>query len=134
MVVGADATHDPAVLIPAYDDAQGVTAAFNKNLLVRINRELDGDFSAQRLPPRGALRRRSTSASRCTWSASTPSASRCSASASASRPASRSTPRTRTSTACVKFQALARRAGWTQRQLWMDAQSRFALHVLERVR
>jgi len=28
----------------AYDDALGVTAAFNRNLLVRINRELDGDF------------------------------------------------------------------------------------------
>ena len=32
------------VLIPAYDDAQGVTAAFNLNLLKRINRELDGTF------------------------------------------------------------------------------------------
>jgi uncharacterized SAM-dependent methyltransferase len=31
-------------LVPAYDDAQGVTAAFNKNLLTRLNRELDADF------------------------------------------------------------------------------------------
>jgi uncharacterized SAM-dependent methyltransferase len=31
-------------LLAAYDDAEGVTAAFNKNLLVRINRDLDGDF------------------------------------------------------------------------------------------
>ena len=33
-----------AILIPAYDDAQGVTAAFNLNVLHRINRELGGQF------------------------------------------------------------------------------------------
>jgi dimethylhistidine N-methyltransferase len=43
-VVGADVAKDPAVLIPAYDDARGVTAAFNRNVLVHINRELDGTF------------------------------------------------------------------------------------------
>ena len=32
------------VLVPAYDDAQGVTAQFNKNMLARLNRELGGDF------------------------------------------------------------------------------------------
>jgi uncharacterized SAM-dependent methyltransferase len=35
-------------LIPAYDDPAGVTAAFNLNLLARINRELDGDFLLSR--------------------------------------------------------------------------------------
>src|SRR5882672_5837167 len=39
-IVGADLTKAPEVLLPAYDDADGVTAAFNRNLLVRINREL----------------------------------------------------------------------------------------------
>jgi L-histidine Nalpha-methyltransferase len=34
----------PGILVPAYDDAQGVTAQFNKNILFRINRELDGNF------------------------------------------------------------------------------------------
>ncbi len=43
-LVGIDLVKDPADLIAAYDDAAGVTAAFNKNLLARINRELDGDF------------------------------------------------------------------------------------------
>ena len=32
----------------------------------------------------------------------------------------------------ARFRALAQRAGWAHRQLWMDGQSRFALHVLER--
>lgn len=47
LIVGADIVKDPATLIAAYDDAQGVTARFNKNLLVRINRELGGDFDLE---------------------------------------------------------------------------------------
>lgn len=43
-VVGADVAKSASVLIPAYDDAQGVTAAFNLNILRRINRDLRGDF------------------------------------------------------------------------------------------
>ena len=41
-IVGIDLAKSADVLIPAYDDAQGVTAAFNLNLLERINRELEG--------------------------------------------------------------------------------------------
>ena len=44
MIVGVDLVKDAAVLEAAYDDASGVTAAFNLNLLARINRELDGAF------------------------------------------------------------------------------------------
>jgi len=44
LLIGVDTTQDPALLIPAYDDAAGVTAQFNLNLLERINRELEGDF------------------------------------------------------------------------------------------
>jgi dimethylhistidine N-methyltransferase len=43
-LVGVDLRKDPAVLLPAYDDAAGVTAAFNLNLLVRLNREAGADF------------------------------------------------------------------------------------------
>ncbi|MFN8060316.1 MAG: L-histidine N(alpha)-methyltransferase [Vicinamibacterales bacterium] len=43
-LLGTDLRKSPALLIPAYDDAQGVTAAFNRNVLTRINRELDADF------------------------------------------------------------------------------------------
>jgi dimethylhistidine N-methyltransferase len=43
-LVGADLVKDEATLVAAYDDAAGVTAAFNKNVLARINRELGGDF------------------------------------------------------------------------------------------
>jgi dimethylhistidine N-methyltransferase len=44
MIVGVDLRKAADILVPAYDDAAGVTAAFNLNLLVRINRELDADF------------------------------------------------------------------------------------------
>lgn len=46
-LVGIDLVKSPEVLVAAYDDAQGVTAAFNLNLLTRINRELDGDFDLE---------------------------------------------------------------------------------------
>jgi uncharacterized SAM-dependent methyltransferase len=44
LLIGVDLKKDKAVLEAAYDDAQGVTAAFNLNLLTRINRELGADF------------------------------------------------------------------------------------------
>jgi dimethylhistidine N-methyltransferase len=43
-VLGVDLAKDPAVLVAAYDDAAGVTAAFNRNLLVRANREIGAGF------------------------------------------------------------------------------------------
>ena len=47
LLIGMDRIKDPAVLVPAYDDAAGVTAAFNLNLLERINRELDGTIPVE---------------------------------------------------------------------------------------
>jgi dimethylhistidine N-methyltransferase len=44
LIIGIDLRKDPAILEAAYDDTAGVTAAFNLNLLVRANRELDADF------------------------------------------------------------------------------------------
>jgi len=44
VLLGVDMVKPEAVLIPAYDDAQGVTAEFNRNVLRRINAELGADF------------------------------------------------------------------------------------------
>ena len=44
LLLGTDLVKSPEILVPAYDDAAGVTSAFNKNLLRRINRELGADF------------------------------------------------------------------------------------------
>jgi uncharacterized SAM-dependent methyltransferase len=46
-LVGVDLKKDKSVLDVAYDDPQGVTAAFNLNLLARINRELGADFDVR---------------------------------------------------------------------------------------
>ena len=45
LLIGIDLKKDPDILHAAYNDAKGVTAAFNLNLLTRINRELDADFA-----------------------------------------------------------------------------------------
>lgn len=45
VLMGLDLIKSPETVIPAYNDSQGVTAAFNLNLLRRINRELGGDFN-----------------------------------------------------------------------------------------
>jgi len=47
-VIGADLKKDLNTLLAAYDDREGVTAAFNVNLLARVNRELDGEFPLDR--------------------------------------------------------------------------------------
>jgi dimethylhistidine N-methyltransferase len=48
LLLGTDLVKPVQRLIDAYDDPAGVTAAFNRNLLGRINRELDGDFDLRR--------------------------------------------------------------------------------------
>jgi L-histidine Nalpha-methyltransferase len=44
LLLGTDLVKNPAVLVAAYDDAAGVTAAFNKNVLTVLNHELGADF------------------------------------------------------------------------------------------
>jgi L-histidine Nalpha-methyltransferase len=47
LLLGTDLVKDPAVLEAAYNDAQGVTAAFNRNMLAVVNRELEADFDLE---------------------------------------------------------------------------------------
>lgn len=47
LLIGMDRVKSPDILVPAYDDAEGVTAAFNLNLLHRINRELNGTIPVE---------------------------------------------------------------------------------------
>src|SRR5439155_18442745 len=48
LFIGFDLQKDPHVIVRAYDDEKGVTAAFNLNLLKRINRELGADFALEK--------------------------------------------------------------------------------------
>ena len=65
-LIGADLVKPERELLLAYDDPLRVTAAFNRNLLVRINRELDADFDLDGFAHR-AVWNRTSRASRCTW-------------------------------------------------------------------
>lgn len=47
ILLGVDLIKNREILLQAYDDAAGVTAAFNRNLLLRLNRELGADFNPQ---------------------------------------------------------------------------------------
>ena len=58
LLVGVDLVKDPARIEAAYDDAAGVTAEFNRNVLRVVNRELGADFEPERVRPRRVLRPR----------------------------------------------------------------------------
>jgi L-histidine N-alpha-methyltransferase len=47
LLLGTDLVKDPGVLVSAYDDAAGITAEFNRNVLAVLNRELGADFDAE---------------------------------------------------------------------------------------
>jgi len=47
LLLGTDLVKSASVLVPAYDDAQGITAQFNKNILRRLNRELGANFNLE---------------------------------------------------------------------------------------
>ncbi|AKJ29554.1 L-histidine N(alpha)-methyltransferase [Caldimonas brevitalea] len=55
LLIGVDGVKDKAVLEAAYDDAIGVTAAFNRNVLRVVNRELDADFDPRRYTHRACF-------------------------------------------------------------------------------
>lgn len=60
LLIGIDLAKDASIIEPAYNDAQGVTAAFNRNLLARINRELDADFDTQAFSHRAPYHKETT--------------------------------------------------------------------------
>jgi dimethylhistidine N-methyltransferase len=56
LVIGFDQCRDRCRVEPAYDDSQGVTAVFNRNLLIRINRELEGTIPVEAFAHRAMWR------------------------------------------------------------------------------
>ena len=121
LIVGVDLVKDPDILAAAYNDAAGVTAKFNLNLLARINRELGGNFDLVRF----------SSITPATISEQTPhrNASRQHQAAEGSRlrqvvrvppPAKRSIPRTAINTRPTCFAAtLAVPDGQAPQPMWM---------------
>lgn len=128
-LVGADLRKDPARLVPAYDDAQGVTAAFNRNVLHRLNREAGADFEPDAF------------AHRALWNDALGRMEM--------HLVSRQTQEVRLGGRLIRFEAgetihtensykhtvdglraLAADAGWTGLRVWTDPEELFSIHLL----
>jgi len=129
LLIGVDLVKAPALLHAAYNDAQGVTAAFNLNLLARANRELGADFklaawahSAFYNPP----------AQRIEMHLMSLRAQRVSFDGRHFDFAEGDSIHTENSYkyTVASFQALARRAGFEPAAVWTDPLQRFSLHWL----
>ena len=130
LVVGVDLRKDPAVLIPAYDDAQGVTAAFNLNLLHRLNREAAADFDVSGFRHLAVW---NDSDSRIEMHLQSLRPQRVRVSGVEIAFAAGETIHTENSTkhSITGFQALADAAGWRARHVWTDAAALFSIHALQ---
>ena len=129
LIVGADLDKDPARLVRAYDDAKGVTAQFNLNLLARINRELGGEFELSRFAHRaiydqGLKRIEMHLVSRVRQNVRVLGHS--------FRFEAGETIHTENSYkySIEQFRALARGAGWRAAQVWTDRRRDFSVHEL----
>jgi L-histidine Nalpha-methyltransferase len=130
VLVGVDLRKDASVLHAAYNDSRGVTAAFNLNLLVRINRELGADFEPARFahyafyhPAEGriemhlvSLARQSVRIGRHRFEFETGESIHTEDSYKYS---------------IDGFRALAERAGYVAGKTWTDRRRLFALHALK---
>jgi dimethylhistidine N-methyltransferase len=129
MLVGVDLRKDIAILNAAYNDAAGVTADFNLNLLARINRELDGDFDLSQFahnafyePEQGRIEMHLVS-------------SRSQSVNVAGRVFDFDADETIHTENSYKydvdqFRSLAASAGWSHRAVWTDSDRLFSLHLL----
>lgn len=129
LLVGVDLVKDPAVLHAAYNDAAGVTAAFNLNLLARANRELGANFVLDRFAhyafyQPGLQRIEMHLVSRCVQQVRL-----C---GRAFDFAEGDTLHTENSHkfSVAGFQALARQAGYDPQAVWYDAARLFSIHWL----
>ncbi|THD62606.1 ergothioneine biosynthesis protein EgtB [Phenylobacterium sp.] len=125
-LVGIDVVKNPAVLIAAYDDALGVTAAFNKNLLGRINRELGADFDLNAFAHRAIW---NAAESRIEMHLESLKDQRVRVAGSAFAFARGETIHTENSAKFTieRFAALAQKAGWTLEANWLSEGPAFAV-------
>ena len=129
LIVGVDLDKDPQRLVAAYDDAKGVTARFNLNLLERINRELGGDFDVARFWHRAIY---DPEFKRIEMHLVSRARQRVQVLGRSFSFAEGESIHTENSYkySVEQFQAVARGAGWQPAGLWMDANRDFSVHEL----
>ena len=131
LIVGVDLVKARAVLEAAYDDAAGVTGAFNRNLLTRINRELAGGFDPDAFAHRAVFNDRD---SRIEMHLVSRVAQRVSVAGRSFDFAAGESIHTENSYkyTVAGFGALAAEAGWTGGAVWTDPEDLFSVHALRR--
>jgi dimethylhistidine N-methyltransferase len=129
LIVGADLRKGADVLVPAYDDAQGVTAAFNLNVLRRLNREAGADFDLSRFAHRAVW---NDAQSRIEMHLVSLAAQRVSVSGASIDFAAGETIHTENSYKhdMKAFRAMAAEGGWRVARSWTDPDGLFAIHAL----
>ena len=129
LLIGVDLKKDKRTLEAAYDDARGVTAEFNLNLLARINRELGGDFQLKR------FRHRAFYDDAQGWiEMHLESLYQQIVHVGGRRFEFRAGETIHTEISCKysveEFQALGRAARFHPEHVWTDAENRFAVHAM----
>ena len=129
LIVGVDLDKDPRRLEAAYDDAKGVTARFNLNLLERINRELGGDFDLARFQHRAIYDREFKRIEMHLVSRVRQTVRVLGRSFQFAAGESIHTENSY-KYSLEQFRALARGAGWQPARTWTDANRDFSVHEL----
>jgi dimethylhistidine N-methyltransferase len=129
LLIGVDLKKPASSLISAYDDAKGVTAEFNLNLLVRINRELGGNFNLDRFAHEAIYDEK---AGRIEMHIVSLAAQTVCVLHRDFRFAEGERIHTESSHkySVSQFRALAKAGGWRPVEAWTDAEGLFSLHLL----
>lgn len=129
LIVGVDLEKDERVLRAAYNDAAGVTARFNLNVLARINRELGGNFDLSGFTHRAIYNRERHRIEMHLISRKAQTA-RVLGHAIPFRTGETIHTESSYKYSAERFMALARGSGWAPRATWTDPDGMFAVHAL----
>ena len=129
MIIGVDLEKDERVLYDAYNDAAGVTARFNLNVLVRINRELGGNFDTNAFMHR-AIYNRDRHRIEMHLIAKKAQTVRVLGRSYSFRAGETIHTESSYKYSLERFAALAQGSGWTPRESWTDPAGMFSVHAL----
>jgi dimethylhistidine N-methyltransferase len=129
MVIGVDLEKDERVLYDAYNDAAGVTARFNLNVMVRINRELGGNFDTNAFLHR-AIYNRDRHRIEMHLISKKAQTVRVLGRSFSFRTGETIHTENSYKYSLERFKALAQGSGWSPRESWTDAAGMFSVHAL----
>ncbi len=130
-LVGVDLKKNTDTLLAAYNDAEGVTAEFNLNLLERINRQLDGDLNLEKFKHEAVYNETEGRIEIYIVSLEDQRLSVLGRPFTLTRGERIHTENSH-KYSIEEFGAMARRAGWQSDEVWIDDRALFSLHFLSR--